>query len=311
LVNRGSSEEAHIVAEPTTSRVLTLMAEKSLGILGLFFALSYALSRPAYDSFYSALGLQPEDIGLTQVGMISHGATFLILLLLFVSIAIVGGIAIALLLRHRSIIIQAPAFLLLLALSILSTLHRDSLSFSVWDAVLLVLGEVALTAILCMMFFLANGPRAFFRMWRGFFRSAPKAGPLLSLTAVILFGLFLLLSIEYSGAYWAGDRLMATGKVSGAWDVLLNIRATPVEVAVIGKDLLTICDGSQKAYLLGRTENANYVLLISQSPPYRGSRAVRLPSDNYEVISHGRLGAAPCGQFPVPTSHSSARRQGG
>ena len=57
---------------PTTP--LTFLAEKGIGILALLFALSYAFVRPAYENFYYPLGLQPEDVGLNQVVMISRVA---------------------------------------------------------------------------------------------------------------------------------------------------------------------------------------------------------------------------------------------
>jgi len=51
----------------TTSReVLVAWVTDPKAMMALLFAISYAIARVIYDSFYGAFGVLPESMGLTQ-----------------------------------------------------------------------------------------------------------------------------------------------------------------------------------------------------------------------------------------------------
>src|SRR5437899_3171365 len=60
-------------------------------LLATLFALTYGASRGIYATFYSRLGLAPEDVGLNEVSIVAHsGIVFGLLLVLLLSLAAVG-----------------------------------------------------------------------------------------------------------------------------------------------------------------------------------------------------------------------------
>src|ERR1700730_627093 len=56
-----------------------------VAILSLLFAVCYAVARVAYDSFYSALGLLPEAVGLTQLVVVARSGALVGLVIALIS----------------------------------------------------------------------------------------------------------------------------------------------------------------------------------------------------------------------------------
>jgi hypothetical protein len=125
---------------------LKFLADKGLGLLGLLAAAAYALSRPLYDAFYAPLGLRPEDLGLSQVEMISRGASSVLVIVLLFAVPIMLGVVLYHFLRMRPLTLQAAVLVSLAALSSLLLNGEPEVTVSRTAGVFIGLSRISLSS---------------------------------------------------------------------------------------------------------------------------------------------------------------------
>jgi len=269
------------MAEPVRAGPLRFILEKGLAILTVLVAISYAVIRPAYDEFYAPLGLAPEDIGLTQVGMISRGAAMIVYTLAFIALPFLISICIYLSVRGRRSPLQRAILATLLAISAFMILWKRNeiavMPLSLYAAVCVFLGSIGAVGVLVYQR-TVRGP---LELRERIFPHATSAGPSLLLVVIAILLLLAFGESTWFSARAAGQRYLESGTLDqfaiAAW---LNIRNTKVTAIPIGQDTRQICGRFDDARLLGRSGDATYILFLSSR---ENSQVLRIPDDEYKV----------------------------
>jgi hypothetical protein len=298
------------MAEPANVGTFRFIAEKGLGLLTVIVALSYAVIRPTYEQFYAPLGLTPEDVGLTQVGMISRGASIFVWSFAATALPFLISIVIYLSVKGRGVTSQAAILASLLALSgsilLFSVLFSRSGGWGIFDPTLPIslitwvfLGCIATLGALLYQKKVRN-PLSLRDL---VFPHAQSSGPRVLLVATMVLVLLAFGFTAWFSAEEAGQRYLETGRLDESAIVgFLNIRNTKVTITPISGDIRQICDLFDDARLIGRSGDASYTLFLSTREP---SQVVRVPDDEYKVTP--TQGALPCQN---PQSEQRLRERG-
>lgn len=255
-------------SETSLKTLLSWINSQIAAFLTILVILLYGISRPAYDSFYSVLGLTPEDIGLSQQLILFRTA-----LNMARELAVLGGLAslwtIAAMIVRRKwgspfSAIAASLFILAVVISLWFSLP----STERWPSLMGLLGSAAVVALPWGL--IASGR---------FRRSRTLFGALLLASAGYFFGAF------QSGAEDVARDFMQSGRVEGSFGLILNIRYAEAELVTLrGEDALQLCTSKAHFQYLGGGDNYAYLLIRSGSPPY----VARINREDYGI----RLGVS-------------------
>lgn len=261
-----------------------LLGHPSAVFAALFVAV-YGVVRTAAAEFYNALGLAPEDVGLTQVRLVAS-AGFLIALLLALTLMmcltglLVWGIS------HDQAGPQMSWIRVLLVVFIPSLLIHQATAFisgflGVWlqmagiSAVL-----VAATAAINTMasrFEHEDYRKSISTLKRWLLPSGQSRVRL----SVVLVALFLILvppplATLIGNEGGEGMRLLRVGTLPESFLASTTYPVFPARVVALADDPLGICDGSRVATLVGRDGGRSYVLLRA---PTNGDPAAAAPGE--------------------------------
>ena len=312
-VDPNHAEEAAQVKVDTQTRessagpavLVEFLKEAAVPLVALFAAAGYAMLRPAFDGFYYALGLRPEDVGLNEVQMLSLGSVFR----LFYGVALI-----------------LAALFLYWFLPYMSSKHPEPLR-QYYIGLALTLAGWAVVKFHITAFLINIAPRV---SWLRDFRLAV-------IVALLIAGLSLILSaaigrpvvkwrrsdtsdknrkrspiyIALTFAFVALLVMAGLGRIVGesVGQDLLNNPGTftrdhpllsnlfspgiaPIIVSPLTGDKLGICvrdkDGSGiDTYLLGRNNSGAYVLVFRANGEESDGRVVFLSTADYNLFSAG------------------------
>lgn len=303
----GSSESAEPRPEQPASRRLTLrLLEHASAVLAVLFIGVYGVVRTSSAEFYNALGLAPEDVGLTQVRLVvSAGFLFAFLLAMTLMAYSTGHLAWRLSQdfagsqrswRRALLLVAILSLILAQPVAFTSGLTRSWLWLASSSAVLG--GLVAVSSILLDGSFgswISSIERRLFPGGRSYLTGTA----VLVVAFLVLAPIMLLSLVEGEGR--AGRRLRFDGKLPTSL-LTPTYPVFPARVVPRGDDPLGICDGSRVAILVGRDGGRSYVLLRA---PGSGGPAPALPGEVLP-LSEGDYSVVTGVERPVPCTRRAA-----
>lgn len=247
---------------------LTAWLTKDLvSFLGVLALVMYGVTRPAYDSFYSELGMTPEDIGLNQA---------LILFRMALNVA-----------REAMVGVAIVGFALVINRGIkrLRT-HVKSHIPSPLQYITSALGSI----VLGIGLLLGQKPIDRLGAFYGFFGSALLIGvPILiihpgkrlysrraaGVAILALVGIFF--GSYTNAAEEAGSDFLRSGRVIGPFGFVLNIRNNYIRPIILDKDVAKLCTSKARFEYLGGTSDYSFILVRTA----HGSTIKRINKGDY------------------------------
>jgi len=287
---------------------LGFLKDAAVPLIALSAAFGYVIVRPAFDGFYSALGLRPEDVGINEAQMLSLGSV----------VGLLYGVT------------------LVLAILLLTWLYRILKRLGpIWRFVIalaLVLVGWALTRLHTIYFFLPNPDTIQGVVLRYFLIESAVAlfivgfGSMFGVAIELLATrfewlrsgkssrerkrsrIYIALTVALIAVLAAAGVGRLVGNSAGKdllsypgeyfvtkYSILVPLLSesiTPVYVIPVNGDKLGLCVRSKDApkidiSLLGRGDGGAFVLVFQTNGEAPNGRVVFLPSADYSVISAG------------------------
>jgi hypothetical protein len=264
-------------------------ARVGLDIVSAFAAMvvvSYGFVRPAYDAFYTQLGLTPEDVGLDQKYIIFRAALNVTREVLFIA-----GLAV-------------------FTWSIERGVHAILRRFGLASRIISTAVALTVSILCCLMAYLPLRPGD---------RTAALIGFGVGLLLLLLFSPFALLgrarivaacvaviclaSVSYAFQYYLdaarqeGRQFLQTGRVIGSWGFVLAIQYHTVQPVALRGDPAHICTDPAYFTLLGsssRSDTENFLLIRKPSAAF----VARISTNDYGMRSGLPKGAYACIRGP-------------
>ncbi|MDP8929974.1 MAG: hypothetical protein M3O70_15755 [Actinomycetota bacterium] len=282
--------------------------ELTSAFFGVMFVVLYGIGRPAYSLYYERFGLTPDDVGITEVGVVVRLGFAVALVIAVFVIAVMAaylefrfGVDVLEPLRPQPSGPRADFWVLAAASTPAIPVFLVAVLFP-WTPIGLLAGLV----------FMGMGLGWALLGWHYHLRTQDRHGrlrsrvsrvvgqlfqgerPALSRPAVVvsLAALVALVGSTYLdfAAEKQANAVLRTGETTeDAFTVfVLGIRADPARIIPLGQDPLRICDGRRSAVLIGRKDTVSYVLLRGESagdPSGRHPEVVPLPLSEYVVVT--------------------------
>lgn len=272
--------------------------------------LGYVIVRPAFDGFYGAMGLRPEDVGYDQVQMLSLGVlmglfyatTLAGAAVVLIAVVRLGGLA-----PYRGRLVISLCSLLAAALVDRGRSYgfSDSLEAGLDQLENAVRGALVLSAVALVLSPLGPTVRAWTaRVVRGVGRVWVMT---LAVLAVVVVALWAATIVRFAAEDNAGRILH--GDYSAISDQTLTIVVAsalrPVFVVPLGEDELGICGPRDdwlltESYVLGRAgQGAHVIVFRDYDGPGQQGRVAWLPADDYAIVSGGATGCREPGSYSL------------
>jgi hypothetical protein len=266
------------VLQTTGRRFIGLLIPNLTAISAGLVALSYGVARPAYDSFYSSLGITPDDIGLSQLQILFRMALNLVREGSFLA----GAIVVYLLVRNTTRkVIRQPRPWEPPASGASKLLRRFA------PATAGVLMVVAIATAALFTFQSSDRPAVLigFAVTCGLgicVSPISLSGRARQIAVSLVAALFALASVFFQ-SYMAGARAKGVefshvGSVRGPWGFILTIRYSRVQLVERDGDPDHVCAAPTRYVYLGGNDEHSFVL-VRAAKPY----VARLSDDDYDL----------------------------
>jgi hypothetical protein len=286
--------------------LLGFLKDAAVPLIALSAAFGYVIVRPAFDGFYSALGLRPEDVGINEAQMLSLGSV----------VGLLYGVTIVLAILllswlYRTLKRLGPTWRFVIALTLvlvgwaLTRVHTIYFFLPQSDTIqgvllryFLIESAVALFIVgFSSMLGVAIGLLATKLKWQRSTKS-PQERKRSRIYIALAVGLIAVLTAAGVGRLVgnsAGKDLLSYPGTSFSTKYsilvpLLSESTTPVYVIPLTGDKLGLCVRGKGAphidiYLLGRGNGGAFVLVFQTTGEESNGRVVFLPSADYSLIS--------------------------